>query len=237
MPLPLSYTCHRATSAPSLDGTGRDPVWARAAWTSDFVDIEGEGKPRPRFRTRVKMLHDDQFLYVLAEMEEPHVCASLTTRNSIIYRDNDFEIFIDPDGDRIHYYEFEINALNTILELQLDKPYIDGGNYTFCQSERIRTAVHVNGSLNDPSDRDAGWTTEVAIAFADLAKLSRGVRAPFPIEGDTWRINFSRVEWTWNIEDGKYVKVSKPEDNWVWTPQGVVDMHRPERWGYLKFAR
>src|SRR5262249_33418945 len=26
------------------------------------------------------------------------------------------------------------------------------------------------------------------------------------------------------------------EHNWVWSPQGVVDMHRPERWGYLQFS-
>jgi hypothetical protein len=26
------------------------------------------------------------------------------------------------------------------------------------------------------------------------------------------------------------------EDNWVWSPQGIVDMHRPERWGYVQFS-
>ena len=37
--------------------------------------------------------------------------------------------------------------------------------------------------------------------------------------------------------DGKYVKVKgRPEHNWVWSPQGVIDMHRPERWGYLQFS-
>ena len=28
----------------------------------------------------------------------------------------------------------------------------------------------------------------------------------------------------------------RPERNWVWSPQGVIDMHRPERWGYVQFA-
>ena len=28
----------------------------------------------------------------------------------------------------------------------------------------------------------------------------------------------------------------RPEHNWVWSPQGVIDMHRPERWGYLQFS-
>ena len=48
----------------------------------------------------------------------------------------------------------------------------------------------------------------------------------------------SRVEWTTTLEAGRYVKVKGlPEDNWVWSPQGVVDMHRPETWGYVQFTR
>ena len=51
-------------------------------------------------------------------------------------------------------------------------------------------------------------------------------------------MNFSRVEWLTEIIDGKYVKVpGKPEDNWVWSPQGLIDMHVPENWGYVRFAR
>jgi hypothetical protein len=26
-----------------------------------------------------------------------------------------------------------------------------------------------------------------------------------------------------------------PEDNWVWSPQGLIDMHVPEHWGYITF--
>lgn len=63
-----------------------------------------------------------------------------------------------------------------------------------------------------------------------------------PKEGEIWRINFSRVEWNTHIVDGKYIKDKdndgkiKPEQNWVWSPQGLIDMHQPQRWGYLQFA-
>ena len=51
-------------------------------------------------------------------------------------------------------------------------------------------------------------------------------------------MNFSRVEWKHEIVDGKYQKVKgKREDNWVWSPQGIIDMHRPERWGYVWFTK
>jgi hypothetical protein len=58
-----------------------------------------------------------------------------------------------------------------------------------------------------------------------------------PKDGDQWRVNFSRVEWDLESVDGKYRKIKdRPEHNWVWSPQGVIDMHRPERWGYLQFS-
>ena len=51
-------------------------------------------------------------------------------------------------------------------------------------------------------------------------------------------MSFSRVEWQVDIVDGQYRKVpGKKEDNWVWSPQGIIDMHRPEKWGYVQFTK
>ena len=99
----------------------------------------------------------------------------------------------------------------------------------------MKTAVHVDGTLNDPSDRDKQWSVEIAIPWKVLAEHA-GKPAP-PKDGDQWRVNFSRVQWKHTVEEGKYVKVPKlREDNWVWSPQGIIDMHRPERWGYVQFS-
>ena len=73
------------------------------------------------------MLWDDSRFYVSAMLEEPHVWGTLVERDSVIYHDNDFELFIDPDGDTHEYYELEINALGTEWDLLLVKPYRDGG--------------------------------------------------------------------------------------------------------------
>ena len=234
--VPLRYQCQRALSPPSVNGAIDDSVWKTADWTDDFVDIEGDAKPKPRFRTRAKMLWDDDYLYIAAEMEEPHVWATLTERDSIIFHDNDFEIFLDPDGDAKSYFELEINALNTVWDLWLKIPYRDGGQAdNTWYIDGLRTAVQVNGTINDPSDIDMGWTVEIAIPWKALADKA-GMPCP-PRKGDVWRINFSRVEWHTTIENGQYVKVQNtPEDNWVWSPQGVIDMHQPEMWGFLEFA-
>ena len=64
-----------------------------------------------------------------------------------------------------------------------------------------------------------------------------------PKAGDKWRIDFSRVEWRTIIENGAYKKEINPdtgkpfpEDNWVWSPQGLINMHMPEMWGFLQFS-
>ncbi len=63
---PRGYVCYRAQSLVIVDGKLDDNVWQSAPWTDDFVDIEGDLKPRPRFRTRAKMLWDDEFFYIAA---------------------------------------------------------------------------------------------------------------------------------------------------------------------------
>ncbi len=237
---PRTYVCGFAPAPPALDGPLDAGVWASAPWTDDFQDIEGARRPAPRFRTRAKMLWDDRFFYVAADLEEPHLRADITRRNEVIFYDNDFEVFLDPDGDNHAYHEFEVNARNTVWELRLPKPYMDGGvPVNPCNLPRLRSAVRLDGTLNDPADTDRGWTVAVAFPWDDLAAC-RGGRRGTPAEGEVWRVNFSRVEWTFELVDGRYhtpPRETRPEDNWVWSPQGRVDMHRPDLWGAVQFTR
>lgn len=235
-PPPKGYVCHRATGPITVDGDLSEPVWAAVPWSDPFVDIEGGKKPAPRFRTRVKMLWDDEALYIAAELEEPHVWANLTDHDAVIFQDPDFEVFLDPDADSHLYAELELNARNTTWDLLLTKPYKDGGKaVNGWEVIGLKTAVKVDGTLNDPRDTDRGWTVEIRWPWAGLKEISN-VPVP-PRAGDQWRINFSRVEWDITTDGGKYQKVKgRPEHNWVWSPQGVIDMHRPERWGYLQFS-
>ena len=234
---PKEYRCLRAGGPITIDGKPTEPAWRAAPWTDLFVDIEGDRKPRPRFRTRARMLWDDQYFYIAAELEEPHVWGTLTQRDSVIFHDNDFEVFIDPNGDRNEYYELEINALNTVWDLFLPKPYRDGGSaQNSWDIVGLKTAVSIRGTLNNPRDRDRGWTVEMALPWKALAEYAH--KPTPPAEGDAWRLNFSRVEWQTEIVDGASRKApNTKEDNWVWSPQGVVDMHRPEMWGVVRFTR
>lgn len=234
---PKAYVAPFWSQEPPMDGDLSHESWQLSPWTDDFVDIEGDKRPVPRFRTRAKMGWSESGLWIGAEMEEPHVWGTLTEHDSVIFHDNDFEVFIDPDDDALNYGELELNALNTTWDLLLPRPYREGGPAVDSwEIKGLRTAVKINGTLNDPSDEDEGWSCTIHIPWRSLKEISKVAVPPQP--GDRWRINFSRVQWQHFVENGKYRKVpDTKEDNWVWSPQGVVDMHQPEMWGYLEFAR
>jgi len=239
---PKHYICYRTNEPIKIDGKLNEKGWQQIEWTDDFMDIEGNLKPKPTFRTRAKILWDDEYIYFAAELEEPHVWATLTQRDTVIFYDNDFEVFIDPDGDTHQYYEFEMNAFGTEWDLFLIKPYRDGGPaMSAWDIQELKTAVYVDGTINDPEDKDKGWSLEIAMPWKVLKECAH--RETPPKAGDQWRMNFSRVEWRTEVKNDEYRKIinpetgrSYPEDNWVWSPQGLINMHYPETWGYVQFS-
>ncbi len=241
-PLARSYVCYWSPGPITVDGLLDDTAWQSAPWSESFVDILGDTMPAPPLRTRLKLLWDSTYLYVAAELEEPHAWATLTEHDATIFHDDDFEAFIDPDGDGLNYYEIEINALGTVWDLLLVRPYREGGPaITAWDIRGLKSAVRVEGTLNDPSDTDRGWTVEMALPWTVLAEAARSRH--LPQDGEEWRMNFSRVEWDVAVENGAYRKVRDPatggakrEHNWTWAPQGAVNMHLPERWGTVRFS-
>ena len=239
---PSTYVCFRSSGDIVIDGKINDRGWQDISWSAPFVDIEGDLKPLPALSTKVKMTWDDDFWYFAAEIEEPHLWATLTERDAIIFLDDDFELFIDPDGDGHNYLELEVNAYNTVWDLLMLYPYFvdDRRNHIMNYNlPGLLTAVELNGSLNDPGDIDRGWTVEVAIPWEIWKDLKSGSAKPQP--GEQWRVNFSRVDWPMDIVDDTYVKQKDAtgknlrENNWVWSPTGYVNMHKPETWGIVQF--
>jgi hypothetical protein len=237
---PRRAICYRTPAPLQIDGRLSERPWTAAPASDLFIDIDGTRQPP--LATRVKMLWDDEFFYFGADLEEPHLWATLKQRDAVIFQDNDFEVFIDPDGDTHAYFEIEINALNTVWDLLLIQPYRDGGPAIHAWDVAgLRTAVSLRGTLNRPDDRDQGWSIEIAIPWKMLAEGAP--RRSGPRAGDQWRVNFSRVQWQVDVRDGGYAKRINPktgkpfpEDNWVWSPQGAINMHMPERWGVVQFA-
>ncbi len=238
---PETYICYKSSGEIVVDGKLDEDDWGNAVWTNVFVDIEGDKKPAPTYPTRAKMLWDSTYFYVAAELVEPHIWGTLHQRDTVIFFDNDFEIFIDPDWDTHNYYEFEMNVLNTVWDLMLTKPYRDNGvaidNWNITG---LKSAVFINGTLNDPSDIDNNWSLEVAMPLEVLREAQAG--QSIPEDGEQWRVGFSRVEWQIEVENGVYKKNTGPageripEDNWVWSATDEIAMHKPELWGVVQFS-
>lgn len=228
--------CRKTAEKIIIDGSFDESAWSITEWIDDFEDIRGGGFPK--YKTQVKILWDNDFLYLAVKFDEPNICAKIDENEQQIYLDNAFELFIDPDCDGRNYYEFEINANGATWDLQMDKPYRDGGNYNSNWNiNGLKKAISINGTLNNPNDIDSFWTIELAIPLSVFDEYSNGNR---PDEGTKWKVNFLRVQWYFDIIDGKYVKKTDDKgkqlksDFWVWSPQKQVNMHIPERWGVVE---
>ncbi|TEU14387.1 MAG: hypothetical protein E3J21_16000, partial [Anaerolineales bacterium] len=248
------------------DGLLDESSWQKAEKSPRFVDMV-TGEPG-LFDTRATALWDDDYLYIGFWIEEPYVQAKLTERDSLIFKENDVEVFID-GGDC--YYEFEINALGTIYEVffiwqdaykrgsVFDVPEFDlltrkalsfGGNedravdyfwwgrhprgcrWAFLDWDfpGLCTAVHVDGTINDNTVIDRGWTVELAFPWQGMEWLANGRSLP-PREGDVWRIFFGRFE---ALKFGG-VEV-QPHPAWSWNRHGAYDTHLPESFTYVHFT-
>jgi len=254
-PDPPVYFCPRAAGTPVLDGRLDKPFWEDVPFTADFSDISGPGFPVPRFRTRAKLCWDAENLYIGALLEGPEIWAAIRARDSVIYYDNDFEVFLDPSSSGHNYMELEMNAGNTQWDLLLTQPYRDGGrSVTGWDLKGVETAVFIDGVLNDPAAENRFWSAEIRIPFRSVLETwSREDNPPelercypcrtAPQAGEFWRMNFSRVQWRADAApDGWHKRPGPdgrplPEDNWVWAPTGLVDIHCPEFWGFVFFTQ
>ena len=94
----------------------------------------------------------------------------------------------------------------------------------------LKAAVQVDGTLNDDSDIDRGWTVELAFPWQGMKTLARGRSFP-PRNGDILRIDFSRFESL--TRNGKKID---PPQGWSFNKHGVYDSHIPECFTYVHFS-
>ena len=236
---PKSYILHQAPAPLNIDGELKEQSWLDIPWTDYFVDIEGDLKPAPAYKTRVKMLWDANYLYIAAELEEPHLWANKQAEKDIIFRDNVFKIFIDPDNNMNDDFEIQINPQNKMLFLIMNKPYRDAGTpVTGWNPIGYYSGVKLLGTINNSTDQDKGWLVEIAIPLAALKFDPLNSK-----QNTNFRINFLRTNFNFSIKDGVYSKAldingkAFPPHYSCFTSQGIVNMHYPERWAYTVFSK
>ncbi len=235
--VPRYYVIYRATDSITIDGNINEKAWQDAKWLDSFIDHQYPYAPLPWKTTRVKMIYDDNYVYVAAQLQEENVWGHLTKRDTIAYYDNDFEIFLDPTANGINYFEFEYNALNLLFDMwhELDNHRGAYADPIFdCKGERH--AIGVDGTLNYQYDIDNGWNVEVKIPLNELKEWNPEMSVPIK-RGDTWRINFSRVQYMHVYTQlFPYLLPFSPCEDWVLGPTDTGDLHIPELWPIAVFS-
>jgi len=250
------YTAHRITERIRIDGRLDERAWQNAPASPRFVDILS-GQPTLQ-DTHATVVWDDENLYVAYRVQEPKLHAKYKKHNDPIYYDNDVEFFIaGPDayyefeinGFNTVYEVFfmwedsyEKHGFSKQPEFALSKlvPFNGVGFTNHPRGGRLgnfnwtlpgkKTAVQLDGTVNDDRDTDRGWTVELAFPWKGLRWLATDGRALPPKNGDVWRMDFSR------FNTYKAPPPAKDSGGWVWTRHGVWDSHVPECFAFVQFT-
>jgi hypothetical protein len=213
--------CRWRTDRITIDGILDEKAWEKAEKLTDFAVFWQKRKPDTA--TTARLLWDDEYFYFCAEMVDHDLFALEKEHNGRTWEDDVFEIFLKPAADKRPYYEFQVNPLNTRLELFL--PSRGAGGYRrFADEARLgmQTAVKLRGTLNDWEDKDVGWTVEGRIPWTAF-KPTGGPPKP----GEKWRFALCRYDYS--------VYLERPELSST-APLTEPDFHRYEDYGELTFV-
>jgi Carbohydrate family 9 binding domain-like len=187
----------------SLDGLAG--CWSTASRV--FLSDNRSGRP-PVWGTEIRVGWHRGELLVLFVCQDPDPWATLTERDAPLWEQDVVEIFVDPFGDLDCYFEFEVNPLNTVLDVFV---------------RRVRSGMRKDFAWNCEGLRTAtgllayGWVAGLAIPFKSLGEC----------DASRWRINFCRIE---HPKD-------QPRELSAWSPTFSGTFHLPERFGALNFER
>ena len=220
-----AFECRFAETPPTIDGVGDD-----AAWKSAQV-IDGFGLPwlkdnaRPsKTATKAKLLWDRDALYFFAELEDHDLFADITEHDGMTWFNDVFELFFKPERDKPGYYEFQVNAAGTTMDMFLPQRGIKDFEKSVRDGEfRFEARVKTDGTLNQRTDRDTGWTVEGRMPWTDF--LRTGGR---PAVDEVWKFTLCRYDYSKEFDPAELSAVA---------PLQAANFHQHEDYADLKFVR
>lgn len=168
----------------------------------------------PAQATAVRLAWDESELRVLFDAVDALPWATHTQRDGPLWEEEVLEVFLDPVGDALNYFEIEVNPLGAVVDLVCRK---NRSGYTkdfAWDCAGLRTAVRTTAQ---------GWSAELAIPFASLI-------AEPPRAGSVWRANFCR------IDRPNHLAASPERELTSWSPTHLRLFHVPERFGRIEFT-
>lgn len=256
------YNAYKVNTPPKIDGRLDESVWQTAPTSHSFRDlISGsntihdtraavmwddeylyvaywieEPNVQATLTERDDLIYKDNDVELFIASQDAYYEFEINSFGTI------YEVFfIWEDSD-----SYKNGAYDTIPEFGRDqpgrrpfsgvgyKPHPRGGRIGYWNWDfpGLKSAVHVDGTINDDSDRDRGWTVELAIPWSGMSALAIGDnRSLPPRDADVWRMDFSRFN--------QYKEATPAQDSggWAWSPHGVWDSHVPECFTYIHFSK
>ena len=211
-----------------IDGKATEDAWKKTE-PRTFGHFYRIDKPTDRQNTSFRMLWDEDNLYVLFECEDLYITARETQRNGEPYFDDCAEIFLIPAPEALDVHlGFELNLYKASNDFVFFNDFRNGESAIMKSFDpKFQVEVTVDGSINDHSDIDRGWTMEMAIPlslFKGMGKYSR-VQA-----GSSW--TFLAIRQDRNDPSGTRISTS------TIFPQKapLVSVHDPDYFGQMVFV-
>ncbi|MFL5241837.1 MAG: carbohydrate-binding family 9-like protein [Gemmataceae bacterium] len=214
------FECRWAVGKIKIDGKIDEVAWDKAQVIDGFQVFWQSRKPRTA--TKARLIWDDSYLYFAADMEDTDLYADITERNGMTWYNDVFELFFKPSAEKLPYYEFQVNAANTPLEIYFPSRG-SGGYRRFAPLTRLgmESEVKLRGTLNDFRDKDDGWTVEGRIPWTGFKETGGK-----PSAGDLWLFSLCRYDYSTAFEHPELSSTS---------PVLGGDFHRYEDYNSLKF--
>jgi uncharacterized repeat protein (TIGR03806 family) len=224
---PTEFECRFTDTPIKITGKGTDPAWKRAQVIDNFYLPWLGDKARPaKTKTKARLLWDREHLYFFADMEDTDLYADVTEHDGMTWNNDVFELFFKPADDKPGYYEFQVNAAGTIMDMFIPRRGA-GGYQRFIKDGdfHIGAKVNLRGTLNKWTDKDEGWSVEGKMPWTDF--LRTGGR---PDVGEQWKFALCRYDYSVDFE-GPELSTCAPLKG-----KGVADFHHFEDYATLTFV-
>lgn len=175
----------------TIDGVANDPGWVGALQSPDFATAEGS--PDPIGKTVAKMVWDEQYLYIHANIIDTDILSDFKNQDDPLWKADAIEIFIDADSNKRGYVELQVNPNNATFDSWFATTRAQPGDESW--DSNMVTAVRANGS-GLSGDTDQNWEVEIAIPWAAVKGRDEAMNINTPPHvGDRWRMNMVRADY------------------------------------------
>lgn len=169
-----SVNLTRTGTPPRIDGSLDDAVWNTASSFDDLHQIEPFDHGTPTERTLVRVLFDDDALYIAVhafDTEPSKIKATQLAQGKSIDADDSIQVILDTFLSRRTGYSFSVNPNSIRREGLFEKPYYINEDWTGIWQGEAEIV-------------DDGWTAEIKIPFKTIN---------FDPALDDWGFSVSRV--------------------------------------------